>query len=112
MNNHTAGPWTTRLNGCWVISSKAIENNGPNPYFSTLAMVTQRDPNPVHGGGISEETAKANAHLIAAAPELLEQCIILCNAIESFAHDPVGSWPEVIIAKNIINKATVQESPL
>ena len=41
-------------------------------YFSAVGHATQRDPNPVHGGGISQETARANAHLWAAAPAMYE----------------------------------------
>ena len=41
-------------------------------YFSAVGHATQRDPNPIHGGGISHETARANAHLWAASPDMYE----------------------------------------
>ncbi len=38
----------------------------------SVAVVTQRDPHPSLGGGISHEQAMGNAHLFAAACDLLQ----------------------------------------
>ena len=51
---------------------------------------------------------EANARLIAAAPELLEQLIILHDAITQFAcGEP---WPELPAARAAINLATGQQA--
>ena len=53
------------------------------------------------------ENREANARLIAAAPELLEQLIILHDAITQFAcGEP---WPELPAARAAINLATGQK---
>ena len=67
---HTPGPWVVRDADtmCPVIDSPNVGKG----YWASLATATQRDPHPREGGGISMETARANARLIAAAPELLE----------------------------------------
>lgn len=67
--------WTKNLKvrdepavGGYVIESPDVGHG----YFSGVGCATQRDPNPIHGGGISDETARANAALWAAAPEMRE----------------------------------------
>jgi hypothetical protein len=50
---------------------------------------------------------EANARLIAAAPQLLEQCILLCDAIQAFSAG--DHWPELDAAYAAINLATGQE---
>ena len=85
---HTPGPWIVRDNGegwvCPVIDSPNIGKG----YFASLATATQRDPHPREGGGISTTTARANARLIAAAPDLLAA---LEKAVGHYGK-PGGPW--------------------
>lgn len=66
---HTPGPLTyAETTGGYTIRSESVGKG----YFSSVGHATQRDPNPQHGGGISHETAEANARLWSTAPDLLE----------------------------------------
>ena len=68
---HTPGPWAVRDDGmdytCPIIDSPSVGKG----YYASIATATQRDPHPREGGGIPIATARANARLIAAAPDLL-----------------------------------------
>ena len=68
----TPSPWVIRDDGqsymMPIIDSPTVGKG----YFASIGQATQRDPNPVHGGGISIQTATANGHLMASAPRLLE----------------------------------------
>lgn len=74
MSEHTPGPWAVRDDGydypCPPIDAEAVGRG----YYASVANAIQRDPHPQHGGGISRQTAAANARLIAAAPDLLAAC--------------------------------------
>lgn len=88
MSKHTPGPWRS------------------NTAFDTkyLKHVCQGDSNVVarvNGGGVAEETAIADARLIAAAPELLEAAKRMVayvgeNAIREFAE--AGNPAHLLIA--------------
>ena len=66
---HSPGPWTVFNNGnnFFQVQSAAVGKG----YYSTIGSFCQRDNHPEHGGRINTETAKANAQLAAAAPDLL-----------------------------------------
>ena len=85
---HTPGPWIVRDNGegwvCPIIDSPSVGGG----YYASIATATQRDPHPREGGGISTTTARANARLIAAAPDLLAA---LEKAVEHYGK-PGGPW--------------------
>lgn len=73
---HTPGPW--RLGDGAAVSELTIVSDAVGAgYFGAIGGATQRDPHPVHGGGISQETAEANARLMIAAPELLAEARVL-----------------------------------
>ena len=74
---HTPGPWAVRDDGmdytCPIIDSPSVGRG----YYASIATATQRDPHPREGGGIPIATARANARLIAAAPDLMEAIVRL-----------------------------------
>lgn len=72
---YSKGPWTVfnNHNAHWQVQAASVGKG----YWSTLGSFCQRDSHPVHGGAITVETAKANATLAAAAPDLLEALRIL-----------------------------------
>jgi len=96
---HTPGPWKiSNESASPLINSDAVGIG----YFGNIAIAIQRDSNPVHGGGISKDTALANAKLIAAAPEMLELLKQINSALEySDAHCHL-----CIDIESIIQKAT------
>jgi len=69
---HTPGPWQFRS----MPPRKYYVFADPINYYGDIALVNQYSEN-------SEEHAKANAKLIAAAPELLEVCIALVDHMQS-----------------------------
>ena len=83
----TEAPWSVAPKGRTVLSSYVVV-----AHAST-----------VH---VSEEEATANAHLIAAAPELLDSCREMIEILNSYAHR-IGNGPQVIgRAQAAIQKAT------
>lgn len=59
-----------------------------DPYYATIGVAIQRHPHPTLGvGGISDDTAKANAMLWAAAPDLLDAAK---QVVEALACDAGG----------------------
>ena len=85
---HTPGPWIVRDDGmdyvCPIIDSPSVGKG----YYASIATATQRDPHPREGGGIPIATARANARLIAAAPDLLAA---MEKAVEHYGK-PGGPW--------------------
>ena len=83
MNSHTPGPWTVHWGmaqggeGHFIMDSRDLQQ------FSHIATVTFHD---------DENDTKANARLIAAAPELLEACQMLVALEDSGAHDADTRW--------------------
>ena len=82
---HTPGPWKT--NGDPVVFS--------NDSSQFIAFTDTR--------GISSDAAKANARLIAAAPDLLEA---LKHAVEIAEYKTPGYWYDLLKYRAIIAKAT------
>ena len=87
---HTPGPWIVRDDemdyACPIIDSASVGRG----YYASIATATQRDPHPREGGGISIATARANARLIAAAPDLLaalEKAVERCDEPEAWSAD-------------------------
>lgn len=68
----TPSPWVIRDDGQSYAMPIIDSPNVGKGYFASIGHATQRDPNPVYGGGISIQTATANGHLMAHAPRLLE----------------------------------------
>ena len=66
--SHTQGPIAVEeVCGGFKLSAESVGSG----HFGSIGCATQRDPHYVHGGGISRETALANATLWAASPQLL-----------------------------------------
>jgi hypothetical protein len=61
--------------GPWVKENKQVTGGflvRPSYWNRGVCTVTQRDSHPINGMGVSWERSEANAHLIAAAPEMYE----------------------------------------
>jgi hypothetical protein len=83
--HHTPGPWQVNSNDPLHVCDADGESRGCSP----IAFVQV--------GNDGRWTAKANARLIAAAPDLLEA---LKEAFQAFAHDADGPvWADSTIAK-------------
>lgn len=77
MSNHTnftKGPWVKeneQVTGGYLVK--------PESWSRGVCTVTQRDPHPINGMGITWGEASANASLISCAPEMYEMLDkILC----------------------------------
>lgn len=92
--NFTAGPWRfvgdTDTNGCAVVT-----NNSPDGWHWDIAYC-QPDPD--------ANTAKSNAHLVAAAPELYEACMRMIGSLGCMIGDP-DNCGDIIFARAATAKA-------
>lgn len=81
MSKHSPGPWTVfnNQNSFWQIQSASVGKG----YYSTIGSFCQRDKHPIHGGSISNETARANAVLASKAPEMFT---LLAEALSDYGH--------------------------
>lgn len=102
MNKHTKGPWKWKsdpsMGGFHVYMDTAIRKRSGYDSHHHLEMDFSIYPE----DGEQWEEAKANARLIAAAPELLENLIGCMEALASHVPDCV----EVQCARAAIAKAT------
>jgi len=83
MSKHTDGPWHVELD----------ESDPTMPEYDIIATVPSVEIARVHGfdpGGQADESAEANARLIASAPELLAACKMLLVRLESMPGLPKG----------------------
>lgn len=79
---HTPGPWGIVEPSANYASRLIKADSVGKGYYGFIATATSRDPHPVHGGGISEATAQANARLIAAAPDMLNMLKRILETVE------------------------------
>ena len=109
MSKHTPGPWSVRRWSWPTEVTGSIHQVISADRFPTAFVPAWDEPNP--GEVEASEEAKANARLIAAAPELLE-------ALERIANGPWPDWincPEAQcrfdeqIARAAIAKATGEQ---
>lgn len=103
MSKHTPGPWHWR-----AVEQKGFTSNG-SPYTHIRGIVASAKISPIGGipsGSefIATQTTIANASLIAAAPEMLEQLKKLRDALVRYA-GPEAALYEVGDANQIIAKA-------
>ena len=91
--SHTPGPWTTKKIDTGVYDICRVGNDGLRTRVCRL-HASQIEPE--HGGDV-----KANAHLIASAPDLL-------SALERLAH-PMADDDDLDFARAIIAKAKGQQ---
>lgn len=100
---HTAGPWfvSNGLRGRVMVRSEAA------PAFAdgTRLAVAQ-----VMGGAVGDEQLIANAHLIAAAPELLQACMVLVYDL-TYATGKACLDQSLAVAQAAIEKAKGQKVP-
>lgn len=100
MSKHTPGPWTKaeRLNGPWWHISSDHTVNG-QPCKSGRQAVACVHGESKRGATAYAEMFEANAHLIAAAPELLEalEHIMRCIPTGGFAqiHHGSSTWEQI-----------------
>lgn len=95
--------WTMFDNdGSYQIRDESIGKG----YYSIVGVFSQRNAHPVHGGGISGDTAKAHAILAVAAPELLAALHVALRApgIHTTDQETGETFADVISAA--IAKAT------
>jgi len=110
---HTPGPWRVEDIGtnCLFIKGQVHIEHGASAsereYYSNLATVTQRDPHPRLGGGIHRDVTKANARLIAAAPELLA---FVSEYLEAWANGMAGDSYLRRQADAVLAKATGEQA--
>ena len=109
MSKHTPGPWAL-LNGYDIFSElgadsgdgyKAPENDGWMIATVELGSVINDDGETIE---IGHGVARANAHLIAAAPELFEALDKLANGYSGCRWD-TGLVPRIEMAKKALAKA-------
>lgn len=91
--NHTLGPWEAHkasdfnptANGPYVITGGVSPDPVTEARYLTIAVVKRtRDPNPMWR---QAEESEANAHLIAAAPELLEAALVATDTLKALELD-------------------------
>ena len=92
---HTPGPWEIRTyDHLKSFELRSPKHSWPIAYIRKLAG---RGPD-----SIPKTSQQANAHLISAAPELLEALSTILKFLESDAWNP---RPSIILAKKAISKA-------
>lgn len=104
---HTPGPWLAHNTGERVFTIKATAVNinasageKERDYYQGIASVSERGEHPQHGGGIDFKTCKANAFLMASAPDLLE---LLDQVVKAF--DRYDNGDEIELTAALRNKA-------
>jgi len=108
VSNHTKGPWRfvtlgrkAEAHSAWEIEGdRTFHQNGLVSSGTNFAQVT----------GNSAEQLEANARLIAAAPELLDEVRTLIEVLERGAETPEDRDGIISYAKSIIAKATGGDS--
>jgi len=99
---HTPGPWHVYNMGNYF-GIDAGNGNGYGPDDRTIVTFGDADDDLMGVRGDTYEEMKANANIIAAAPEMLEALDGLVKYWEWFIKDP--SFKEYVDAKSAINKA-------
>ena len=97
---HTPGPWVKDYGGT-IGAVKAAINDGNR--ITPTVCTYKRYPHESHAPSISLEEAEANAHLIAASPDLLRMLGHLVSLAEHEIEDKGGQI--VVDAKSVISKA-------
>jgi len=108
-NKHTPGPWQISK---FVADNDIVESVGPAYWIQPKSRMTLTCMACV--GGFTKEEAKANARLIAAAPDLLEALNHLCKTVRPYIMQlkVKKGFSELVAlagAEKAIRKATKQE---
>lgn len=108
MSNHTPGPWQARKvdNQEWQIDAPHGDRSLGYSTWSCLASVYGSDDKPREGRIVAE----ANAHLIAAAPDMLK---MLKKCYDALEHVGVWDLPEGLRIRvlDLIAKAEMNDAP-
>lgn len=95
--SHTPGPWAFHRDGSLPSTSPTVSQSMTG---RQIAFVTQANS----GNQPTRETARANAALIAAAPELLDALIGCCDSIVGNGHMDICSTPDDCHEHDAYNK--------
>ena len=100
MAEHTKGPWKLidepeRFSPGLIVADSV----GKGWHYGTIVHATQRDPHPIHGGGITHEESRANA-------ERIVECV---NALEGIK-DPAALLTLVRHAASVLDHLVACES--
>ena len=109
MNKHTPGPWKVEQyqgNCFYVVAERGKKWDNPE-ICDLYTDVTPEDSVTLGPWLEPKDNAEANAHLIAAAPDLLEALIGMIEVFGNAEH--VLTLNEVIAAKQAIVKAKGQQ---
>ncbi len=99
---HTPGPWTW-FTGFKANTSETLREPGDCMRY---VMGGPLDQGLAHTVGLNEETDTANAHLIAAAPDLLRAAKEARAALQEFiTEEPASEWMAVALLDHAIAKA-------
>lgn len=98
MSKHTPGQWSSELGNCITADFGDVGIAILEPLDSIWCCDVNRLP--------EGDELDANARLIAAAPDLLEACIAMQQAMRSISVDVKDLWHELDLAKCAIDKAT------
>jgi hypothetical protein len=103
MSGHTPGPWTQDPFLSASENDKGFRVSAPDARFRYVWIA---DVSPVidNDRGDASEEGKANASLIAAAPDMLAALKVLAGTLKS-TNSAAIRWPEVVQADAAIAKA-------
>jgi len=96
VDKHTPGPWLLNENNNWKTNPFSVSVRKPGVHSTTVANVPTRMT-------ISPMEQRANARLIAAAPDLLDALVTMPQSMSSSDQD---WWDWVDKARSAIDKAT------
>lgn len=95
---HTPGPWTY---GGHLFDSRIMAEEAPSSWSSrTIAVVDHTE----------DEMGEANAHLIAAAPDLLAACTHALNALERVAHTVDREELDAVVEVAALTRAAIAKA--
>ena len=112
MSKHTPGPWKVEQyqgNCFYVVAERGKKWDNPE-ICDLYTDVTPEDSVTLGPWLEPKENAEANAHLIAAAPDLLGALEMMVRAFEEPRHiDPLVAFAAIERAKHVISKAKGQQ---
>lgn len=84
MTKHTPGPWVARESGTFNLPAYDIESTAPGRHLVTVLASS------VNSSAEQDDRMKADAVLIAAAPELLEALLRMRDEVREFLPNVCG----------------------
>ncbi len=92
---HTPTPWNVRNDGKEYKGMTIAETAPGSGYYSSIFHTTQRETQPKLGGGISQETAEANAAFIVRACNAHADLVETGNAVHAALFDLMHAYSAV-----------------